>query len=145
MAYQPNGKRLIIGFRTTGLCAVYQSDDLGRLNYITKLNCKNRRGAFANGSKVTGISFLNEKEVLITTSDSRLRLFNLDDVIQKVKFKGFKGEHLLLRSSFNNSNTRITLGSEDGSVYLWDIDRIGNNLFREAKQKGYEAFLPFMI
>jgi len=102
LAYQPNGKRLIVGYKSTGNFSVYQSDDIGRLNWSTKLDCKNQRGKFALGRKVSGICFLNQKEVIITTNDSRLRLFNLDETIQKVKFKGFKGENLQLKSSINN-------------------------------------------
>ena len=67
---------------------------MGRLNWSTKIDCKNRRGKFSLGRKVSGITFLNDKDVIITTNDSRLRLFNLDECLQKVKFKGFKGENL---------------------------------------------------
>ena len=36
------------------------------------------------------------------------------------------------------------MGSEDGNIFLWDINRSGNH-FRDAKQKAYEYFNPFMI
>ena len=61
---------------------------------VNKIDCKNRSGKFALGRKVSGIQFINLKEVIITTNDSRLRIVNIDECLQKVKFKGFKGENL---------------------------------------------------
>ena len=95
LAFQPNGKRVVVGL-TTGVCNVYSCDNIGRINYYTRIDCKNRQGKFALGTKVSGVTFLNLKEVLISTNDSRLRLFNLDECLQKVKFKGFFGENLQL-------------------------------------------------
>ena len=37
------------------------------------------------------------------------------------------------------------MGSEDGQVYFWEVNRQGQHYFQEAKPKGYEAFNPFMI
>jgi len=88
---------------STGTCNVYLSDSLGRLNWITKIDCKNRRGKFALGRKVSGIVFLSQKEVIISTNDSRLRLFNLDECLQKVKFKGFKSENLQKKPCINRN------------------------------------------
>jgi hypothetical protein len=84
---------LIVGL-STGTCIVYQCDDLGRLNWSTKFDCKNRSGKFSLGRKISGILFLNMQEVIIATNDSGLRLYDLDGCLRKVKFKGFKGENL---------------------------------------------------
>lgn len=85
------------------------------------------------------------KEVLITTSDSRLRLYNLDECIQKVKFKGFVSENLQIQSSLNNSEQRVSLGSEDGNIFIFDIERSHTNphVFKEAKSTSFEFFAPF--
>ena len=85
------------------------------------------------------------KEVIITTNDSRLRLFNLDECLQKVKFKGFKGENLQNKSSINRNGSKILMGSEDGNIFIWDIEKTGSNHYKEAKQKAYEFFNPFLI
>ena len=124
---------------------MYQCDDLGRLNWSTKIDCKNRRGKFALGRKVSGIVFLSQNEVIITTNDSRLRLVNLDECLHKVKYKGFKGENLQLKSSLNKNETRIAMGSEDGNIFIWDIQKTKTNYYLNAKQKSYEFFNPFLI
>jgi WD40 repeat protein len=78
--FSENGKRIVVGF-SSGSCMVYSCDSLGRLNYITRIDCKNRRGKFSSGRKVSGIVFLNKSEIIITTNDSRLRHYNLEDCI----------------------------------------------------------------
>ena len=80
---------------------MYASDSMGRLNYVTRIDCKNRRGKFSSGRKVSGVRFLNSNEVLISTNDSRLRLFNLEDYIQKYKYKGHKNENLQIEPFLN--------------------------------------------
>ena len=124
---------------------MYQCDNLGRLNWSTKIDCKNRRGKFSLGRKVSGINFVNQTDVIITTNDSRLRLFNLDECLQKVKFKGFKGENLQFKASLNKNGTRIAMGSEDGNIFLWDIEKTGSNHYKDPKQKAYEVFNPFLV
>lgn len=63
---------------SNGLCVFYSCDSLGRLNYITRIDCKNRRGKFSSGRKISGINFINNLEILISTNDSRLRIINLE-------------------------------------------------------------------
>ena len=62
---------------------------------MTRVDCRNRRGKFSAGRKVSGIAFLNKQEFLISTNDSRLRVYNLADVNRiKYKYKGHKNENL---------------------------------------------------
>lgn len=37
------------------------------------------------------------------------------------------------------------IGSEDGNIFLWDIEKTGSNHYKEAKQKAYEFFNPFLV
>ena len=97
---------------------------------------------------MSGIQFWNMKEAIITTNDSRLRLFNIDELLQKVKFKGYKGENLQLKSSLNSTNDRISMGSEDGNIFMWNIEMTHTRRYRRSdkpKQKAYEYFNPFNI
>ena len=71
--------------------------------------------------------------MVISTNDSRLRLYNVDECLRKVKFRGFKGENLQLNPTFNYNGTRIASGSEDGNVFLWDIGKSGSNHFKNPK------------
>lgn len=94
---------------------------------------------------MSGIAFINQKDVLITTNDSRLRIINLDDCIQKVKFKGHLGENLQLQPALNCQENRISLGSENGNIYIFELERTINNLYKEAKPQCYEFFDPYNV
>lgn len=37
------------------------------------------------------------------------------------------------------------MGSEDGNIFIWDIEKTSTNHYKEAKPKGYEFFNPFLI
>ena len=74
--FSPDGVRLVIGL-ATGQCLVYAFVDM-RMNYITTVDVKNKRGIHSGGRKVTGLAFVNNNQVVVTTNDSRLRLLNLD-------------------------------------------------------------------
>ena len=91
------------------------------MNYSTRIDCKNRRGKHSSGRRVSGVKFIGKgNEVLISTNDSRLRLFNLEDYTQKYKYKGHLSENLPIEACVNETMDYIVCGSEDGNVYLWD-------------------------
>ena len=70
---------------------------------------------------MAGVRFIGKgNEILISTNDSRLRLFNLDDYTQKYKYKGHTSENLPIEACVNETMDYIVCGSEDGNVYLWD-------------------------
>ena len=73
LAYSPNGKWLVLG-TVTGKCLIYESSCIGKLNYKSQIDCKNRRGRFSSGRKIGGVTFINDGEFLVTTNDSRVRL-----------------------------------------------------------------------
>ena len=37
------------------------------------------------------------------------------------------------------------MGSEDGNIFIWDIQKTQTNYYLNAKQKSYEFFNPFLI
>lgn len=59
-----------------GECLIYDSTQ-EKLKPIKSVICKNRRGKFSNGRKVTGIEFLTSTVAMITTNDSRMRFINI--------------------------------------------------------------------
>jgi len=38
-----------------------------------------------------------------------------------------------MKSSLNKNGSRIAMGSEDGNIFLWDIEKTGSNHYKEAK------------
>jgi hypothetical protein len=56
---------------------------------------------------VTGIEFLNKNELLISTNDSRIRLFNskvndiyIQEYKMKEKFKGHENNELMIKACY---------------------------------------------
>ena len=64
------------------------------------MDCRNRKGKFSKGAKITNVEFSNENEILITTNDSRLRLFNIENFKQVVKYKGYKNQNFNIGATF---------------------------------------------
>ena len=54
------------------------------------------------------------------------------------------GENLQIQASLDKSDSRISIGSEDGNIFLFDLERIQNTShYKESKPKSYEYFTPF--
>ncbi len=51
--------------------------NMGKLTLMTVISCRNTRGKFSNGRKVTGIEFLSFNVVMISTNDSRIRFIDI--------------------------------------------------------------------
>lgn len=108
------------------------------LKYLTQMNCRNRRGKFKRGSKVTGLSFYRSDDdvenppqgygypfnslppLLVTTNDNRLRLFSLGDFSLRMKFKGLKNSHMQIKANFSDDGKHIICGSEMGGIIVWE-------------------------
>ena len=58
------------------------------MDFESYYTCRNRHGRYSNGRKITNIEFVNKKNALISTSDSRIRLMNMEDGKILVKYKG---------------------------------------------------------
>ncbi|KAH8581994.1 uncharacterized protein ELE39_002973 [Cryptosporidium sp. chipmunk genotype I] len=127
LSISPNGKYLACGFKDGGV-AFY---DARTLKYRCDVDCRNRRGKSSKGRKVSGISWKKDnKSVLVTTNDSRVRLFNLSDLSTFIKFKGHINEETLLSAQISNDEKFIVSGSENGYICLWDLQQdFGRSIF----------------
>jgi len=150
LKYSPSGSVLLAGLYR-GQCIVYQFDAKKKLTYLSRVDCKNRRGKFSKGKKITGFHFLSDFQVLITTNDSRLRLLDLRDYKQISKFKGHTNESLQISATMSDDLEHIICGSEDGSTYVWNCrSKSLKDLTPRQKASGksdkinsYESFMPF--
>jgi hypothetical protein len=109
------------------------------LKYLTVMECRNRRGKFKSGSKVTGLSFYRSGDdnppqgypfnslppLLVTTNDNRLRLFSLGDFSLRMKFKGLKNSHMQIKANFSDDGKHIICGSEMGGIIVWETQPPG--------------------
>ncbi|KAJ1911126.1 hypothetical protein IWQ60_010286 [Tieghemiomyces parasiticus] len=105
-----------------GLCVFYETDGL---KYHTQIQVRSTRGRNARGHKITGIqaipsSSFGEDKLLITSNDSRIRLYNMKDKSLERKYKGHANNSSQIKATFSPDGKRIICGSEDHQVYVWD-------------------------
>ena len=123
VAFTPDGKTSIVGC-VSGLCLFYDTDGL---KYQTQIHVRSAHGKNAKGSKITGIQAVNmpphepngEIKLLITSNDSRIRLYNLRDKSLEIKFKGNENNYSQIRASFSDDARYVVCGSEDRKTYIW--------------------------
>ena len=79
LAFSGTGHRLVAGLISGEIC-VYDSEK-EKLSFVQKIECNNRTGKFAKGTKVTGIEFMGVNHpncIMVTTNDSRIRFVNIN-------------------------------------------------------------------
>ncbi|KAL8480403.1 hypothetical protein ACS0TY_027074 [Phlomoides rotata] len=76
--------------------------------------------------KITGFQFApwNQSEVLITSADSRIGIYNGADLVQK--FKGLRNTSSQISASFIPHGKHIISASEDSQVYIWKVEESKN-------------------
>ena len=128
-AFVQNGKFAVIG-TYDGRVIFYSTD---HLKYFTELHVSakgivssalsdpmsSKRGRKRRSNKVTGIESVDENKILVTTNDSRLRLYDLRDLSLACKYKGCVNISSQIRASVSHDNKYIVCGSENSSFYIW--------------------------
>ncbi|XP_051973750.1 WD repeat-containing protein 44 [Xyrauchen texanus] len=111
-----NGKYAVIG-TYDGRCIFYDTE---RLKYHTQIHVRSTRGRNRVGRKITGIEPLpGENKILVTSNDSRIRLYDLRDLSLSMKYKGYVNGSSQIKASFSHDYSFIVSGSEDKYVYIW--------------------------
>ncbi|KAF7590909.1 hypothetical protein BBP40_002271 [Aspergillus hancockii] len=123
VAFTPDGRHSIAGC-LNGMCNIYETDGLKPL---TQIHVRSARGRNSKGSKITGIDTIclpkddpqGEVKLLITSNDSRIRLYNFRDRTLEAKFRGNENTCSQIRASFSDDGKHVICGSEDRRAYLW--------------------------
>jgi WD40 repeat protein len=138
----PDGRVLAVG-TSQGECIFYEVNN-AVLTFMTQIQCKNRKGFKSSGKKVTGIEFQDDCYVLISTNDSRIRLFSLENFELVQKYKGGKSEEFPLPASFSQNFGHVIRGSEDGQVHIWNTLKTDRKRWKflrnEVKNSSFEVF-----
>ena len=123
VAFSPDGKTAIAGC-LNGLCLFYDTEGL---KYQMQMHVRSAHGKNAKGSKVTGIQAMSvppddihgEVKILVTSNDSRIRVYNLRDKGLELKLKGNENFSSQIHATFSEDAKHIICGSEDRRVYIW--------------------------
>lgn len=123
VAFTSDGKTAIAG-TLSGLCTLYETEGL---KAHSQIHVRSNRGKNSKGSKITGIETIQiarqtgppDLKLLITSNDSRVRLYNLRDRSLEVKFRGNENTTSQIRASFSDDGRFVVCGSEDKRVYIW--------------------------
>ena len=141
VGFAPDGKTAICGL-LNGLCTFFETDGLKTLYSI---HVRSSRGKNAKGSKITGIrtalvppgSEKGQVKVLITSNDSRVRVYNLKTRMLEVKFKGLENQSSQINARFSEDGQFVICGSEDRKAYIWGLDHPEAEL---KEKQVYECF-----
>ncbi|KAH8702754.1 WD40-repeat-containing domain protein [Phaeosphaeriaceae sp. PMI808] len=123
VSFTPDGKTCMAG-TLGGMCIFYDTE---KLRWQAQLHVKSTRGQNAKGSKITGIQATywppgrtsGEVKLLVSSNDSRLRVYNFKDKSLEMKFRGHENNCSQIRGTFADSSGYIICGSEDRKVYIW--------------------------
>ncbi|KAH8801615.1 WD40-repeat-containing domain protein [Xylogone sp. PMI_703] len=125
VAFTPDGKTALAGV-LSGLCLFYETEGL---KYNTQIHVRSSRGKNAKGSKITGIRTMTfprddpngETKILISSNDSRVRIYNLKDKALEVKLRGHENTCSQIKASFSDDGQYVICGSEDRKAYIWSL------------------------
>lgn len=143
VAFTPDGKTCIAGC-LTGLCVFYDTEGL---KYQTQIMVKSNHGKNAKGSKITGIQTCilpkgdpnGEVKLLVSSNDSRIRLYNFRDKSLEMKFKGHENNYSQIRATCSEDTSYVICGSEDRKVYIWSSSPLENDKKDKRPVEMFEA------
>lgn len=127
VAFTPNGSIAIAG-SSSGLCNLYDIDQENGLKFRNQIHVRSSRGKNSKGSKITGIKTLflppddqdtGDVSILVSSNDSRIRLYKLKDSQLEMKFQGHQNTHSQIKASFSCDGRYIICGSENRKTYMW--------------------------
>ncbi|GAB1320936.1 WD40-repeat-containing domain protein [Madurella fahalii] len=160
VAFSPDGKVAIAGL-LNGLCMFYETEGLKLSSqlHVRSSRGKNAKGSKITGIQTmaipqpsssnmassrapssnstsrtsTDLAGQGEVRVLVTSNDSRIRIYNLRDKSLDVKFKGHENSCSQIAATFSDDGKYVICGSEDRKAFIWNLT--GNEAVVHDKDK----------
>ncbi|KAM7194462.1 hypothetical protein V8F20_007988 [Naviculisporaceae sp. PSN 640] len=148
VAFSPDGKTAIAGLRN-GLCLFYETEGLTLQTqlHVRSSRGKNAKGSKITGIQTMAIppggatdrlhpprpnsapishasldlASQGEVKVLITSNDSRVRIYTLREKALDVKLKGHENSCSQIAASFSDDGKYVICGSEDRKAFIWSL------------------------
>ncbi|KAJ5160024.1 Oxo-4-hydroxy-4-carboxy-5-ureidoimidazoline decarboxylase [Penicillium canariense] len=142
VSFTPDGRNSMAGC-LNGLLNIYETEGLRASGQI---HVRSARGRNAKGHKITGIDTMTvpsddpngEIKVLVTSNDSRIRMYDFRTRVLEAKFRGNENTCSQIRATFTDDGKHVICGSEDRRAYLWPIGAVE----RDAGKRAVEVFEP---
>jgi WD40 repeat protein len=117
-----------------GKATLFQTEGL---RWVTQIHVRSRRGRNSKGKKISGIRVMPDQEsFLVTSNDSRVRLFRLADFGLICKYKGIENDNFQIVANPSESGEHIICGSEANNVVVWNTHKRNEGLsFSLSRQK----------
>lgn len=141
VGFSPDGKTAICGV-LSGMCTFYETEGL---ESQFQIHVRSSRGKNAKGSKITGIQTAavdngpdkGDVKVLISSNDSRVRVYSLNTRMLEAKFRGHVNQSSQIHARFAEDPSYIICGSEDRMAYIWGPASSGADM---RDKQPYEYF-----
>jgi WD40 repeat protein len=143
VAFTPDGKTAIAG-TVNGVCSFYETEGL---KLKTQIAVRSNHGKNARGSKICSIQAVTlpdskhagDVKLLISSNDSRIRVYNFRDKSLEMKFKGHKSEQCAIHATFSDDARYIICGSEDKGAFIWSTTASENEKPNQRPVEWFEA------
>ncbi|OIV96982.1 hypothetical protein TanjilG_31873 [Lupinus angustifolius] len=131
ISYKPDGKGFVVG-TLTGTCRFFiASGKYFQLEAQVRVNGKKR----TSGNKITGIQFSqkNHQKVIITSEDSKVRIYEGVELVQT--YKGLPKSGSQMSGSFASTGKHLISVGDDSRIYMWNFNELGHALSKHTKSK----------
>ncbi|KAG0163668.1 WD repeat-containing protein 44 [Apophysomyces sp. BC1034] len=137
VAFTLDGKTACAGSHI-GQCFFYDTQEL---KYNTQISIKD---SGKKGRKITGIEPMpgmppGDEKILITSNDSRVRMYNMKDKSLMFKYKGVENTSMQIKATFSDDGRYIICGSEDGNIFIWGTEQINFSPFHYLQDSRIKA------
>ena len=116
--------RVGIGTGVGTLLSSQKSNSSGNMNHMATNTSNNNvnmnMGAGLSGTRSSLLSYVNY-QMLVSTNDSRIRLYRLDNYSLDSKYKGLVNNQMQIKANFSEDGKYIISGSENGYAVIWNI------------------------
>jgi hypothetical protein len=114
-----------------------------KLQLEAHIDVRNDRKKKARGKKITGLQCMpgNPSKVLVTSNDSRIRVYDELEMISK--YKGLRNVNSQISASFCGNGEVIVSASEDSRVYVWNsgiLHPSTKSVWKDRKQSCEEFY-----